>query len=213
MKVGIVDYDAGNLRSVETALRVLKFTYVTSSRPEDLAGCDILIVPGVGEAASAMRSLERNGLDKTIKSHAKGGKRLIGICLGFQIFLTHSEERNTDCLDLIRGQVKRFPKSAGIKVPHMGWNQVDYVQRKTGENPLVFEGIPEGRSFYFVHSYYADTDSTDSVIGITDYSARFVSVVQRDNVVAFQFHPEKSGPYGLRLLENAIRAGKGEGNA
>ncbi len=200
MKVGIVDYDAGNLRSVETALDYLSFDHVVSNDVERLVVCDVLIVPGVGEASSAMRTLRERGLDQVILSHAKAGKRLIGICLGCQVFVEHSDEGDTDCLGLLRGRVVRFPAVARMKVPHMGWNQVRYVADTT-----LFHGIPDGRSFYFVHSYYVDPDTAPDTVGTTEYSARFAAALASENVVAFQFHPEKSGPYGLRLLENTIR--------
>ena len=199
MTVGIVDYDAGNLRSVETALSHLGHDYITSGNPEDLESVDVLVVPGVGEAASAMRTLKDRGLDMLIKTHAAAGKRLVGICLGLQLFVESSEERNAVCLSLLPGRVVRFPSDIRDKVPHMGWNQL----RQESTTP-VFEGIPDTRSFYFVHSYYLDPPSAPDTIGRTIYSREFSSAIARDNIVAFQFHPEKSGVYGLRLLNNAV---------
>ena len=201
MNVGVVDYDAGNLKSVETALSYLGHDYKTSGSPEDLDGVEVLVVPGVGEAATAMKTLEDRGLDALIKSHAAAGKRLIGICLGLQLFVESSEERNAVCLSLLPGRILRFSPDSRDKVPHMGWNQLHQHQEPT--NP-VFDGIPDARSFYFVHSYYLDPSSAPDSIGTTNYSRNFVSAIARDNTVAFQFHPEKSGPYGLRLLNNAV---------
>ena len=199
MTIGVVDYDSGNLKSVETALDHLELEYVTSGDSAQLRDADVLIVPGVGEAASAMDSLRRRGLDTLIRSHAHSGRRLVGICLGLQLFVEYSEERDTTCLSLLPGRVVRFPKSDARKVPHMGWNQVI----RSGAHP-IFDGIPDNRSFYFVHSYYLDPKTAPDTIATTEYSSKFSSVIERENIVAFQFHPEKSGPYGLRLLQNAI---------
>jgi imidazole glycerol-phosphate synthase subunit HisH len=199
---GVVDYDAGNLRSVDTALTHLGIEHLVSNDPAELESCDVLIVPGVGEAASAMRVLRTRGLDRLIIAHAESGKRTIGICLGCQIFTEHSEERDTACLGLLPGRVVRFPPSPGMKIPHMGWNQVHYSGR-----PPLFDGIPDGRSFYFVHSYCIDPASTPDTVGYCDHSMRFSAVLAKGEIVAFQFHPEKSGAYGLRLLANAIAEG------
>ena len=199
MTVGVVDYEAGNLRSVETALNHLRADFVTSPRPDELIKTDRLIFPGVGEAASAMSVLRDRGLDKLILDFVQGGKPLLGICIGCQVALDRSEERGASCLGIIPGEVKKFPKRAGLKVPHMGWNQVEHAGRHA-----IFNGIPDGGSFYFVHSYYPDPSQTSETIAETDYGIRFVSGVARDNFVAVQFHPEKSGPYGLRLLENFL---------
>ncbi|MBN1685925.1 MAG: imidazole glycerol phosphate synthase subunit HisH [Spirochaetales bacterium] len=200
MKTGIVDYKAGNLRSVELALKYLAVDYVVADAPGLLEGVDRLIFPGVGEANSAMRVLEATGFDAYIRDFAASGKPLLGICLGCQILMNASDERDTRCLGVFPGEVRRFPARPGLKVPHMGWNQV--YQR--GRHP-VFEGIPDGASFYFVHSYYVEPGAADIEIASTDYGGFFTSGVARDNVVAFQFHPEKSGELGLKLLANFFR--------
>jgi imidazole glycerol-phosphate synthase subunit HisH len=200
VKAGIIDYDAGNLRSVDTALTFLGINHVVAKEAAAFDGCDVLIVPGVGEAATAMGVLKERGLDELIINHARSGKRTIGICLGFQLFLEFSDERDTGCLSLLPGKVRRFANRPGMKVPHMGWNQLSF----SAKHP-VYAGIPDRRSFYFVHSYYADLVSTPDTIGITDYAERFTSVVAKNNIIAFQFHPEKSGEYGLRLLANAVK--------
>jgi imidazole glycerol-phosphate synthase subunit HisH len=200
MKVGIVDYDAGNLRSVELALRHLDIDYVLSADPADLEGVDRLVFPGVGEARSAMDVLGKTRLGKLIVDFALSGRPLLGICLGCQILMTESEERQTKCLDIFQGKVRRFDRAAGLKIPHMGWNQVWHRSRHA-----IFDRIPDGASFYFVHSYYVEPASGDIEISDTDYGLSFTSGVARGNVIAFQFHPEKSGKHGLQLLDNFFR--------
>jgi len=197
MKTGIVDYQAGNLRSVELALKHLSIDYTVSDNPAVLKDADRLIFPGVGEARSAMEVLASSGLGDFIVDYVKNGRPLLGICLGCQILMSLSEERDTRCLDVFQGKVKRFPARRGYKVPHMGWNQVWHRNRHP-----VFKGIPDGASFYFVHSYYLEVEKQEIEIADTDYGIRFTSGIARDNVVAFQFHPEKSGEYGLQLLSN-----------
>ncbi|TFG64807.1 MAG: imidazole glycerol phosphate synthase subunit HisH [Spirochaetales bacterium] len=199
MIVGIVDYEAGNIRSVERALGFLGVSCVRSNRGEDLRTADKLIFPGVGEAFSAMEALTRCGLDSFLKDYAASGRDLLGICLGSQIILDSSEERNTACLGIIPGKALRFMPRPGLKIPHMGWNQVHV----SGSHPL-FKGIPEDSSFYFVHSYYPVPASDDLAVGTTEYGIPFASAFGRDNVYACQFHPEKSGPRGLQLLRNFL---------
>ena len=197
MKVGVVDYRSGNLRSVELALAHLGVDFVVSQKPADFAGVDRLVFPGVGEARAAMTAITDLGLDVFIKRFAASGKPLLGICLGCQILMQASEERSTDCLGVFPGVVKRFGSMPGYKVPHMGWNQVWHRNRHP-----VFAGIPDGASFYFVHSYYVECADETLEIADTDYVVPFTSGVARKNVIAFQFHPEKSGKHGLKLLEN-----------
>jgi glutamine amidotransferase len=199
-KVGVVDYGAGNLRSVETALRHVGADFFISAKPDDFKEASRLIFPGVGEAAAAMSVLVETGLGQAILEFYSTGKPVLGICLGCQIVFSHSEEGNTPCLDLIRGRIVRFPQKQGIKVPHMGWNQVEH----RGRHP-VFEGIPEYSSFYFVHSYYPVPEDDANCIGETEYCITFASAVCRDNLLAFQFHPEKSGEKGLCLLDNFLK--------
>ena len=146
MKIGVVDYEAGNLRSVETALAYLGYDFVTSDKPEVLAKSDRLVFPGVGEAASAIAVLQKRGLDQFIREYVTHGP-MIGICIGAQILFECSEERNARMLGLLPGEVKRFPPDCGVKVPHMGWNNVWH-----GNRHPVFDGIPDGASFYFNHS-------------------------------------------------------------
>ncbi len=202
MKIGVVDYEAGNLRSVETVLKHLGADYLVSSDPDQLYKSDKIVFPGVGEASSAMSVLKKYSLDDFLKSFAATGKLILGICLGCQIILDSSEEGPADCLSLIPGRVVSFKKDKGLKIPQIGWNSV--VSEK---NHFLFRGIPEGSSFYFVHSYYPEVDDEFS-IGRTDYGVNFSSAVARDNVSAVQFHPEKSGRHGIKLIDNFLREGK-----
>ncbi len=200
MKIGVVDYKAGNLKSVELALRHLSLDFIVADDPARLDGVDRLVFPGVGEARSAMGILKSSGFDRFIMDFAKSGRPILGICLGCQILMTESEERDTKCLGIFSGSVRRFPDGRGLKVPHMGWNQVWHRSRHP-----IFAGIPDGASFYFVHSYYIDPESKEIEIADTDYGASFTSGVARANVIAFQFHPEKSGEHGLKLLDNFFK--------
>ncbi|MBI9103469.1 MAG: imidazole glycerol phosphate synthase subunit HisH [Spirochaetales bacterium] len=203
--IGVVDYDAGNLRSVETALEYLNSDYIVSSDPETLNKTDKIIFPGVGDAGAAMGVLKLRGLDDFLKGWTTRGNFLLGICIGCQLLFEHSDERDTDCLGILSGNIPLFPADQRdetgqrFKVPHMGWNQVKQV----GNHPL-FKGIPDGASFYFVHSYYPSPAEKGDVIGQTEYMLKFDSAVARDNVMATQFHPEKSGEHGLKMIQNYI---------
>ena len=199
MKIGIVDYDAGNLKSVETALAYLGGDFFVSGDPSKLSKCDKLIFPGVGEDQSSMKVLQKKDLDIFIKEYFKKGNPVLGICLGCQIVLDFSEERDTKCLGLIKGRSREFSSGMGLKIPHMGWNQV-----RQFENHYIFNDIPDNSSFYFVHSYYPDPDNQSMCIGKTDYGITFSSAFYYENLIAVQFHPEKSGPHGLHLLDNFI---------
>jgi glutamine amidotransferase len=198
---GIVDYNAGNIRSVELALLSLGVEYRISRTPADLESADRLIFPGVGEAAFAMQELKKAGFDVFLKDWARSGKPLLGVCLGSQIIFEHSEERDTPCLGLIPGSVRKFPasfKEKGHKVPHMGWNDIAW---KNGGSRL-FDGIPEHSDFYFVHSYYIDPADPSVVTAAADYGISVPCAVKYGNIEAVQFHPEKSGAHGLVLLAN-----------
>ena len=207
MRIVIVDYGAGNIRSVERAVARCGKEATISSDPEAVAGADVVIVPGVGAAADTMRNLQERSLVEPIKSFVVSGRPYLGICMGLQALLTISEEGGEHrCLDVISGRVLRLPDA--VKVPHMGWNQV----RQKKSHP-VFEGIPDASYFYFVHSYYPAPSDGDAVIGETDYGVTFASALARDNVVATQFHPEKSGEVGLHFYRNFLHwaAGKKAG--
>ena len=198
MRVVIVDYGAGNLRSVERAVARAGFEPLVSSRPEDAAAAGVLIVPGVGAAADTMRNLRERGLAEPIRQYIAAGRPFLGVCMGLQALLTVSEEGGEhECLGVIPGRVRRLPQ--GLKVPHMGWNRV----RQRRSHP-VFDGIPDEAYFYFVHSYYPDPEDGSVVVGETDYGVTFASVVAAGSLVATQFHPEKSGEAGLRFYENFL---------
>ncbi len=200
MKIGIVDYNAGNLTSVTSALNYIGADYIVSSDHEQLMKCEKLIFPGVGEANWAMEQLNKRGLETTLNEFKNSGKPILGICLGSQIILDYSEESNTQCLGLVPGKAKLFPKDMGLKIPHIGWNTVEH----SGEG--IFKGIPKDASFYFVHSYYVKPKDRECVIGLTNYGIDFCSAVKHKNITAFQFHPEKSGEVGLQLLRNFVEA-------
>lgn len=204
---GIVDYNAGNIRSVEHALDAIGAPFVLSKKPEELLNCDRLIFPGVGDASYAMKQLKLTGFDTFLKDWAAAGKPLIGICLGSQIIFDHSDEGDVPCLGLIKGNIRHFTdvwkennkNSDGLlKVPHMGWNDIAYGN---GGCPLL-DGVPEHSDFYFVHSYVIQPDDPDIVRAYADYGIQVPAVVQSGSITAFQFHPEKSGMYGMRILRN-----------
>jgi glutamine amidotransferase len=198
VNVVIVDYSAGNLRSVERAVARAGFEPLISGRPEDVAAADVLIVPGQGAAADTMRNLRERRLVEPIRRHIAAGRPFLGVCMGLQALFTVSEEGGEhECLGVIPGRVRRLPK--GLKVPHMGWNRVH--QRRP--HP-VFDGIPDGAYFYFVHSYYPDPEDGSVVVGEVDYGLTFACAVAVDSLVATLFHPEKSGEIGLRLYENFL---------
>jgi len=195
----VLDYDAGNLRSVETALTALGARFVVTRDPQVAAGADRLIIPGVGDARAAMAILNETGLTGAINTVADSGKPVLGICLGSQIVLDRSEENDARCLGLIPGVARQFAPQPGIKIPHMGWNTID----RTAAHPLT-AGIPSDASFYFVHSFYPAPENARAVYAETEYGVRFASIVGAGTVVATQFHPEKSGAFGLRMLQNFL---------
>lgn len=202
--IGIVDYNAGNITSVERALKSLGIEYILSKKPEDLKDCDKLIFPGVGDAAYAMAQLKETGFDHFLKDWAAAGKPLLGICLGSQIIFDFSEEGDTPCLGLIKGKIRHFDKllpdaeKKDLKIPHMGWNN---LTRKNGGS-YIFENVPENSDFYFVHSYVICPEEDSVIKAYADYGVQVPSVVQSGSIVACQFHPEKSGKCGLEILKN-----------
>jgi len=197
--IGVVDYEAGNLYNVGRALKHLGARFVVSGDAEVIAGCDKVILPGVGSARTAMNSLARQGLVDVIK-HLN--VPFLGICLGLQLLFERSEEDDCPCLGLLPGSIRRFD-SKHMKVPHMGWNQVAWIRDERNETPALALGVPEGTFFYFVHGYYASVDSAFT-IGWSDYGGRFSAAVKRGNFLGVQFHPERSGESGLQLLSNFI---------
>lgn len=202
--IAIVDYDAGNLTSVARAVAHLGYDCEVTKDEKRIRAAERVIFPGVGAAGSAMDSLRRLGLNLAIQETFASGKPLLGICLGTQIIMAFSEEDGgTNCLGIVEGRTRLFSNrmtdaaGARLKIPHMGWNRLVLNQ----SHP-VLEGIEPGDEFYFVHSYYPDPDHEDQVIGRTEHGIAFASVIGAGNLVATQFHPEKSGRPGLTLLKN-----------
>jgi glutamine amidotransferase len=198
-EVIIVDYEAGNLTSVRLAVQKLGHEARITREPEDVRAAPRLIFPGVGAAPAAMQSLDTLGLTEAIRDYSASGRPMLGICLGAQIILGHSEEGDVDCLGLIEGDVVQLEVPATAKVPHMGWNAV-----RPARSHALWDGITEGSQFYFVHSYAPAPASDEVALGTTDYYGDFVSAVGRANIVATQFHPERSGRVGLKLMENFL---------
>lgn len=196
--IHIVDYGMGNLRSVQKALERLGFAPKICSHPADLAGCEKLILPGVGAFRDAIAQLQKQKFIEPIKAHVTSGKPFLGICLGLQLLADVSyEDGEWQGLGIIPGKVVRFPEQPDLKVPHMGWNKVS-----AAKSCPLFAGLPADPFFYFVHSYYIVPIDESVVAGRTDYGVTFTSVLHRDNVFATQFHPEKSQQVGLQLLKN-----------
>ena len=204
--IAIIDYQMGNLRSVQKAFEHEGFeTHVTDDAAV-MTDADGVVLPGVGAFGDCYRELRSRGLVDRLLEWIDSGRPFMGICLGLQILLTRSEEsQRAPGLNVIPGQVKRFP-AGDLKVPHLGWNRVMYSGDGNGQNPdavcPLFAGIPEGSYFYFVHSYYVAPDDPTVAAGMTDYGIRFASAIWRGNVFATQFHPEKSQQAGLKLIRN-----------
>ena len=199
MVVTIIDYGAGNLRSVMNAVTRLGYQSKITSQVDDIAAAKAIILPGVGAAGDTMTNLNRLQLTDPIIQYISDDRPFFGICIGLQVLLTGTEEGGWhDCLNVIHGRVRRLPD--GQKIPHMGWNQVKQVT----PHP-VFGGIPDETNFYFVHSYYADPEDETVVAGQTDYGVTFCSAIARGNLVAVQFHPERSGEHGLRIYDNFLK--------
>ena len=196
--IQIVDYGMGNLRSVQKAFERLSVPAQICTRPADLKNCEKLVLPGVGAFRDAIAELRRQEFVEPIKAHIAAEKPFLGICLGLQLLFDVSYEDGTwEGLGILPGEVVRFPDTAGLKVPHMGWNRVE----PAGDCALL-AGIPCDSYFYFVHSYYVVPRDESVIAGRTDYGQSFTSVLQRGRTFATQFHPEKSQQYGLRLLKN-----------
>ncbi len=193
MKVVIIKYNAGNIRSVLFALERIGVNAVVTDNEDEIRAADRVIFPGVGEASSAMKYLKEKGLDKLICSLKQP---VLGICLGMQLMCKHSEENNTECLGIFDQQVKLFPES-GLKIPQIGWNNISDL--KSG----LFDGVEENAYMYFVHSYYVE--NCVNAIAITNYVQDYSSAIHKDNFYAVQFHPEKSGEAGQKILENFIK--------
>ncbi len=191
----IIDYGAGNTKSIKNLLNRLGKAYVLTADPTLIKSSDRLILPGVGHALSAMDALKRTELIPILKAY---NKPFLGICLGMQLMYEFSDEGNATCLGLVPGTVKRFDKHGNLKVPHMGWNTI-----KTDETNPIFRGLPNESFMYFVHSYYAEI--SDQTIASCDYIKPFSAAIQYRNYFGVQFHPEKSGLMGQTIIENFLK--------
>jgi len=199
-RIAIVDYGMGNRRNVEKALEHVGACASITREPAELRAADGLLLPGVGAFPAAMRTLRELELEDVLLDCARGGMPFFGSCMGMQLLFERSDEHDgATGLGLLRGGVRRLD-SRGLKLPHIGWNEVRWVR----ESPLI-EGLPDPSTFYHVHSYVPHPDDEADVLGISDYGTEFVSVVARDNVFGAQFHPEKSSAHGLALLRNFAR--------
>ena len=201
--IAIIDYGAGNLRSVTNAISRLGYQPKIISNPEEVLTAEAVILPGVGAAADTVANLQALGMVSPIQQFIAERRPFLGVCIGLQVLFTGTEEGGWhECLGIIPGIVRRLPN--GVKIPHMGWNQV----RQRVSHP-VFDGIPDEANFYFVHSYYVEPEDRSLVAGETGYGIPICSVIVRGNLVATQFHPEKSGEVGLRFYDNFIKIALG----
>ena len=197
--IAIIDYGAGNLRSVANAIAKLGYQPTITNNPNDVLRADAIILPGVGAAADTMHSLVETGMSEVIRQLISEERPLFAVCMGMQVMLQATEEGGWhECLGVVPGIVRKLNIEG--KIPHMGWNQ---VKQRIGHP--IFDAIPDEASFYFVHSYYADPDDTSVIAGTTDYGISFCSVMIKGNLVATQFHPEKSGEPGLRMYANFLQ--------
>lgn len=197
--IAVIDYGAGNLRSVINAINRIGYKAEITNSPIEILKAKAVFFPGVGAAGDTMASLRKQGLVETIHKLVAEDRPLLCICIGLQVLFTGTEEGGWhECLNVIPGKVRKLP--AGLKIPHMGWNQVNLKVA----HPL-FEGIPNGSNFYFVHSYYGDPEDKSLIAAETNYGIAFCSAIAKGNLVATQFHPEKSAELGLKIYENFIK--------
>lgn len=204
--IAIIDYEAGNLTSVARALTHLGYKNEITSTAETILAADRVIFPGVGAAKATMQTLQKRGLNQVLADFFRTGKPMLGICIGIQILFEHSEEEDAECLGLLPGYVKKYPatdietQTETLKVPQIGWNEVYQTKPHA-----IFEGVPNPAHFYFVNSYYPEPATADIVIGKTTYGLEFCSAIAHDNLIATQFHLEKSGRVGLKMLHNFLK--------
>ena len=197
--IAIIDYGAGNLRSVINAINHLGYKAIVTNQPEEILKAKAVFFPGVGAAGDTMASLNKLNLTDTVKKLVVENRPLLGICIGLQVLFSGTQEGGWyECLNIISGTVRKLPE--GLKIPHMGWNQVN----QKFSHP-IFEGIPDRANFYFVHSYYGDPEDKSIIAAETDYGISFCSAIAKGNLVATQFHPEKSGELGLKIYDNFIK--------
>jgi len=198
--VAIIDYDAGNIKSVEKAMKLLNQEVVVTRDPETILGADKVILPGVGSFGDAMGKIRQYDLEEVIHEVVKRQIPFLGICLGLQLLFERSEESpGVQGLGILKGEILRIPETEGLKVPHMGWNSLEF----SGDGRL-FQGIPEEAYVYFVHSYYLKAEEPEIVTARTDYGTEIHASVEKGQIFACQFHPEKSSDVGLRILKNFV---------
>ena len=197
--IAIIDYGAGNIRSIEKALEYVEASVQVTDEPDIVNKAQAIVLPGVGSGGAAMSRMTERGLDDAIRKATQQGKPFLGICLGMQLLADHHAEGEVDGLSLFPGEVRRIPH--GPKIPHMGWNQVK-PQHTTLD---IFDNIPQDAYFYFAHSYYVEPQDSQGVAAVTDYGSPFCSIIVTEQVWGTQFHPEKSGSVGLQLLNNFLK--------
>ena len=204
--IAVIDYGAGNLKSVKNALDQLGAANMRASTSKEILLADAVILPGVGEFGTAMAELERRGIKEAVIEAAGSGRPLLGICLGMQLLFEAGEESpGAKGLGILPGRVPRFPAEMGLKIPHMGWNSVMPIKESR-----LLDGLPKGSYMYFVHSFYVKAAERSDVSAISEYGLIFDAAVERGNIFGCQFHPEKSGAAGLAILKNFIEIAKGE---
>lgn len=200
--IAIIDYGAGNLHSVKNALDFLGADNIVTGNKEEILSADKVILPGVGAFGDAMKCLEESGLTKTVKAVAESGKPFLGICLGLHLLFEESEESpNVKGLGIFKGKIVKIPDNGSLKIPHMGWNNIHITK-----DSKILKNIGDEPYVYFVHSYYVEAEDSSVVSAYTEYGQRLDIAVERDNVFATQFHPEKSGDTGMEILKNFIAA-------
>lgn len=202
MKLGVLDYGAGNLRSVLNAFDAIDAHANLVTKPEDFESIDVLVFPGQGAFGDSIRILKETGLWEPLRAWLKAEKPYLGICLGYQLLFESSEESpGIEGLGVAKGQVRKFAPASGLKIPHMGWNVAQWESNQAA----VWQNLPNPTHVYFVHSYYPDVQDQSLALCRTDYGVSFISGIAKKNLVAVQFHPEKSQEAGLTLLRNALK--------
>ena len=199
--IGIIDYGVGNLKSIENAFKFIGANVKISSEEEVIKNADAVVLPGVGAFAAGIKNLKELGLDKVVYDLIERNKPFLGICLGMQLLFEYSEEGGrVKGLGILKGKIQRIPGGNGLKIPHMGWNNLNIVK-----DNLLFAGLSANPYVYFVHSYYLEAEGRNDVIAITNYGVNIGAAVNKGNLFATQFHPEKSGKFGLSILQSFVK--------